>query len=155
MDAQGNPIYQAQAILARRDHSEHEVRTKLAKKGFLPEQIDEGVTWLKDRKLLDDEAFARRYVESTLRLKQVGPAWLILKLKEKRIAEEMIEPAVFGVLDPAKEEELAREAATRWRKSHSRKPSEVGDDYAYRNRLQRFLVSRGFSFDIVQIVLDR
>ena len=153
MQAHENPIYQAQAILARRDHSEYEVRAKLAKKGFLPEQIDEGVNWLKSRKLLDDEAFAKRYVESTLRLKQVGPAWLILKLKEKHIAEHMIEPAVFGVLDPAKEEALAREAANRWRTSHKRKPAEVDDEYRYRNRLQRFLVSRGFSFDVVQAVL--
>ena len=147
-------MYQAQAILARRDHSEYEVRTKLAKKGFLPEQIDEGINWLKQKQLLDDEAFAKRYVESTLRVKQVGPAWLIVKLKEKHIAEHMIEPAVFGVLDPAKEEELAWQAATRWRKSHPRKPAEVGDDFAYNNRLQRFLVSRGFSFDVVQAVLD-
>ena len=139
--------YQAQAILSRRDHSEHEVRTKLAQKGFAAERIDDVIGKLKQLKLIDDEKFAVMYVTNTLRFKNVGPRWLVHKLKEKRIAPDFIEPAVYGVMDEAKEEEFARAAAAAWRRSHSDK---TGD----RERLTRFLLSRGFSFEVAAHATD-
>ncbi len=140
-------FYQAQAILARRDHSEHEVRTKLTRKGFASERIDDVIGKLKRLKLIDDEKFAAMYVANTLRLKNVGPRWLVHKLKEKRIAPDFIEPAVYSVVDEVKEEELARAAAEAWRRSH---PARDGD----RDRLTRFLLSRGFSFEVAAHALD-
>ena len=142
-----NPIYQAQDILARRDHSEYEVRTKMARKGFEPQQIDEAVAWLKENKLLNDELFAQKFVRHTLLMKPVGPRYLIQKLQQKRVAAEAIEPAVYEEITDEREEELVQAAAEQWKRSHQRH----ADD---RNRLQRFLISRGFSFEVVQGVLD-
>jgi len=142
-----NPIYQAQAVLSRRDHSESEVRTKLAKKGFEEQQIDEGIEYLKENRLLDDERFARMYIENALRFKLVGPRLLSMQLKQKGIADQYIEPAILDVLDQDKEEEIARAAAEKWQRSHTK---HSGD----RNRLQRFLLTRGFSFDAIQNAID-
>ena len=142
-----NVYYQAQAILARRDHSEHEVRMKLAKKGFSEVQIDEAIEILCDQKLIDDEKFAAMYVTNTLRFKNVGPRWLVHKLKEKRIATELIEPAVYGVIDEDKEHALATDAASAWRRSHAKHAED-------RDRLTRFLRSRGFSFEAAAQAAD-
>lgn len=145
-----DPIYQAQAILARRDHTEHEVRTKLGRKGFIEQQVDEAVAWLKRHKLLNDERFAQVFVESTLIMKPVGPRWFIHKLRQKGVRAEFIEPAVYGVIDDAKEAELAMEAGQAWRRRQGERPLDRRD----RDRLMRFLVSRGFSYEAAVAVVD-
>ncbi len=137
-----NPIYQAQDILSRRDHSEFEVRTKLKRKKFSPQEIDRAINWLYGNKLLNDAAFTQRYIDSILLGKPVGPRWLTQKLREKRIDSSIIEDALAETFAEGKEEELARDAATRWRRSH---PSKASD----KQKLQNFLISRGFSFDAV------
>src|SRR5688572_26232861 len=80
-----DPLYQAQAILSRRDHAEAEVRGKLKQKGFAEPQIEGAVAWLKQHRLLNDEAFARMYVENTLRFKPTGPRLLTQKLKQRGV----------------------------------------------------------------------
>jgi regulatory protein len=146
-----NIKYQAQGILAHREHSEWEVRTKLNRKGFSAEGVDEVIVWLKQEKLLDDERFAETYVEGVLRSKTVGPRWLVHKLQQKRVAHEIIEPAVYSVINDQREKALAREAATRWRIRQQMK----NFDERARQRLMRFLVSRGFSVEVVQEELER
>ncbi|MCH8748258.1 regulatory protein RecX [Patescibacteria group bacterium] len=141
-----DPIYQAQEILSRRDHSEREVRIKLAKKGFSADQVDEAITWLYQRKLLDDAKFAQLYVTNTLRFKAVGPRWLINQLQQKGIAVEQIEPAIFEALDDAAELKLAHQAARQWQKTHQKYQHD-------RTRLARHLYSRGFSPECVDTTL--
>lgn len=142
-----DPVYQAQDILARRDHSEYEVRVKLGRKGFSPQQIDDTITKLTQAKLLDDEKFAIKFVANTLQFKKVGPRWLIHKLQEKRVATEIIEPAVYQFFDDTKEERLATEAAEAWCKSHARYARDP-------ERLTRFLISRGFSYEAATKAID-
>lgn len=144
-----NVFYQAQDILSRRDHSEHEVRQKLFKKGFSVEDIDEAITQLKERKYLDDARFAEAFVRNALMMRPVGPRWLILKLQEKRIATELIEPAVYGQLDSDKEEQLAQEAAEKWART-----KKTADPEKNRQRLLRHLISRGFDYEISQNALE-
>lgn len=142
-----NPIYQAQAILARRDHSEYEVRAKLARKGFDHQQVEEGIEFLKERKLLDDEKFARVYIENALRFKPVGPRLLTLQLQRKGVADQYIEPVLMELLTDDKEEQLARASADKWLQTR-------GPARASRSRLQRYLIMRGFNFDVIQNALE-
>jgi len=139
--AQQDAFYQAQAILSRRDHSEYEVRTKLARKGFSEERIDDVIGKLQQLKLIDDERFARAYAASALRQKPVGPKWLANKLREKRIASEYIEPAVYALFTDEAEVAVATRAAEAWKRS---RPQHAEDS----ERLIRFLVGRGFSYEV-------
>jgi len=111
-----DPWYQAQAILARRDHSEYEVRQKLSRRGFPPEQVDEAVAKLKEYRMLSDENFAAAFVASQLAQRPVGPFFLIHQLRKKGVAAEVIEPAVLAAAGGEHEEPLAREAAAAWRR---------------------------------------
>lgn len=133
-----NPFYQAQAILSRRDQSEHEMRTKLARKGFLPEQIEEVVTWLYKEKLLDDTRYAKLYVESKLLGRPVGPRYLVAKLKERGVAGGVIEQVLAECISVDQEVELVSEAVERWKKSHEK-------DKEDKQKLWRYLAGRGFS----------
>lgn len=135
-----DPLYQAQAILSRRDHSAAEIRQKLARKGFSPGEINQAVGWLTDNNLLDDAKFARTYTESMLRVKPVGPRWLKAKLRQKGIASAIIAETLAEAFALIQEEELARQAAAR----HA-----PGD----KNRLYRFLLSRGFSNEVIERIV--
>jgi len=165
-----NSNYVAQAILSRREHSIFEVKSKLRRKGFTPEQINETIAWLQEHKFLDDKKFAHMYVNNVLRFKPVGPHWLRAKLKQKGVGDSIIEGAIkdaflhpggvdevdssgvapagrslgegwkHGSSSVSREEELIRQAADHWKRTHSK----YKDD---RQRLYRFLASRGFSSD--------
>lgn len=146
MKKKDNPIYQAQAILAIRDHAEGEVRKKLAHKRFSADQIEAAIAWLYEQKLLNDAEFARRYAHSIVAIKPVGPRWLVAKLKQRGLGETHITSAIADVFTQHTEEKLAADAVARWRRMH---PSV---DNA-REKLYRHLASRGFSPDAIASVI--
>jgi len=138
--------YAAQAILARRDHSEAEIRAKLKRKKFAPAQIDTTINKLTKLGLINDQSFTATYINSTLNYKAVGPKWLAYKLKQKGIAQTIIDQAIADIFTDQKEHELAQQAADSWRRTH---PRHTGD----RQRLTRHLISRGFSYQTVNSYL--
>jgi len=142
-----DPTWQAQDILSRRDHSEAEVRGKLRRKGFTPDQIDMAIRWLQEKRLLNDAAFARRYIAAVLSAKAVGRRWLKHKLQEKGIAASIQEEALNAALAPEQETALAERAAAAWQRAHSQHASD-------RQRLVRHLLSRGFSWETISRALS-
>lgn len=142
-----NSIYQAQAILARRDHSESEVRTKLKRKGFAGAEIEQAVTWLYANKLLNDTEFVRKYAESILLYKPVGPRWLQAKLRQRGVAGPTIGSGLEKIYSQYPEDSLAAQAADSWRRMHPKR----ADDKA---ALWRFLASRGFSAESINKLLS-
>lgn len=133
-----DPTYLAQDILSRRDNSEWELRQKLIKKGIYAAELEETIAWLKQKKYLNDEDFAKKYIQSILRTKAVGKRYLAHKLKEKHIHEETITATLQELVGEEVEKELAQKAAKSWQKSH---PKYAQD----KMRLSRFLASRGFA----------
>jgi SOS response regulatory protein OraA/RecX len=127
-------------VLFRKE--EAEMRRKLRRKGFSPADIQETVDWLYDRQLLDDAAFAERYIAATLHIKPVGKRWLRAKLGQKGVPLPVVEQILEQQISFAKEKELAAAAALLWKKTH---PAKADD----KEKLMRFLVSRGFSYDAI------
>lgn len=134
-------LYQAQAILSRRDHATAEVKTKLKRKGFPEEEIAKALHFLQEKNLLDDARFAAAYVASILRAKPVGPRYLWAKLRQRGIGDSIISQVLRGLDD--REAELAQQAAEQWRRLH---PKHATD----KNRLYHFLLSRGFTQAAIQ-----
>lgn len=143
-----NPYYQAQSILARRDHSEAEVRQKMKKKGFSYDEIDQIIDWLKDQKLLDDAEFARKYAKSLVQSKPVGPLYIRNKFRGKQVADHIVEDAIAKAYEETSEEELIEQAASTWKKIHVKHASD-------RQRLMRHLASRGFTTDKIYAVANQ
>lgn len=138
-----DPIYQAQAILAIRDHSIAEITLKLKKKGFTAPDIQTALGWLEQHKLVNDQQFAERYVDSLLRSKPVGPRWLHAKLREKGVEPSLIAATLAKLYSKELENHLAKQATAEWQRTHTTSANDP-------QKLFRFLISRGFSADVIQ-----
>ncbi|MBX2988523.1 MAG: regulatory protein RecX [Bdellovibrionaceae bacterium] len=125
-------------LLARRDHSEKELLEKLADR-FPREEILEAVQFARDNRWMPDEKDLSLRVADSLHRRSKGIRSINQKLKEKGL------PTVSG--DPEVELEKAlRLAQTKW-------SGEEPPDRATRERIGRFLLSRGFESGIVRKVI--
>lgn len=146
------PYFVAQDILSRRDNSEYEMRAKLRKKGFTTEEITQAVEWLAVKHLLDDRQLAARYIDSTLRVKAVGPRWIKSMLQRRGIAHSIINEALKVAFTADKERALAQQATDVWLRQTRRRRDRHSRSSSSRRRLQRFLLSRGFAFEAINSV---
>jgi regulatory protein len=128
--------------LAGRAHSRVELRRKLQRKGFPPEEVEGALARLRGLGYLDDDAFARGLVKrrSTSR----GPAALAAELAAKGIDRAGVAAALAG-LDA--EAQLA--AATRLAEHLYAGIREPGYQEML-NRVGPKLLRRGFSSNVVR-----
>jgi regulatory protein len=132
------------AILARRIHSEKEVRTKLRRKDFPPEIIDKAIIRLYELKLLNDADFANVLVRDKLKRTPIGKSALQSKLYQKGINKETI-AHVLAETD-LHADELCLKAAEKKLRSLTRET----DDSKKQQKLVQFLARRGFDWDTIK-----
>src|SRR5436190_3942069 len=77
-------------ILAYRPRSEAELRERLARAGFSPEDIEAACAKLRGLKLLDDEAFARSFARDRIENRGHGPLRVERELRLKGVAKPLI-----------------------------------------------------------------
>ena len=75
------PLATAVRLLARRDHSEHELRAKLKQRGFSMTEIDAALERVKNEGYLDDERIKVRMIEKLVREQRSGLHVIIGKLR--------------------------------------------------------------------------
>ena len=132
----------AMDYLGRGMKTAKQMRDYLEKKGYDSRVVDYVVTKLKEYHYIDDDAYARLYVERNASTK--GDRRLKQELIQKGIAVSRAEE--FAVTD----EEQALSNATRLAERYMKnKPVTVK---ALQN-LQRYLLSRGYGYDIVNAIL--
>ncbi|WP_457652882.1 RecX family transcriptional regulator [Rhodocaloribacter sp.] len=136
--------------LAYRARTEREVRRKLSGKGFEEGVIDEVVGRLHTLGYLDDEAYARTYVQARFAGRGYGPQRIRAELLRRGVDRAHVDAALDELL--AEDDVVARarrHAAKRW----PRLAAEP-DPRKRRKKLTDYLVRRGFSFDVVRRVVD-
>ena len=126
----------AMDLLARREHSEHELRQKLKLREFDLDDIDSAIESLQRDKLLSDERFAESYVSQRFNA-GVGPFKIRYELRQKGISESLTDEFLEAYTD-------------RWdllmQQQRVRKYGEaIPADYNQRMKQARFLQNRGFS----------
>ena len=77
--------------------TEEEMRRKLAGQGFSPASVDYAVDYLKERRYLNDEDYARRYVEKNGKRK--SERQIRYDLSQKGISSEIIDSVSYTHLD--------------------------------------------------------
>src|SRR4051812_13897598 len=77
-------------FLAYRPHSEAEVKERLARAGFSPEDIEAARAKLRSLRLLDDEAFARSFARDRIENRGHGPLRVERELRLKGVAKPLI-----------------------------------------------------------------
>lgn len=126
----------AMDLLARREHSEQELRQKLKSRDFDIDDIDAALHALRQDGLLSDERFTESYVNHRFNA-GVGPIKIRFELRQKGVAESLVD-------------EFLEPFAGRWdelmRQQRARKYGQsIPADYAQRMKQARFLQNRGFS----------
>lgn len=146
---QQDGISQAKAravnLISRRPRSVAEVEQNLQKKGFEAFVIEQTVVQLQDVGLLDDEAFARYWVEQREAFKPRSHLALRQELQQKGVNRAIIEAALRDVDQTA--------AAQRAAEKQARRYTHLTED-EFRNKLGGFLQRRGFHYEIIKQVID-
>jgi regulatory protein len=133
-------------FLSYRPRSSEEVRRNLREKQFAEQTIETVIERLERAGLVDDEAFARFWVDNRERFGPRSRRALRYELRQKGVPDTAIQAALAD-LD---EEEAAYRAASARLRRYAR-----ADEETFRKRLGDFLARRGFGYGIVRDVLDR
>ncbi|ENM5731644.1 recombination regulator RecX [Vibrio mimicus] len=132
-------------LLSRRDHSEYELQQKLALKGHQTEVIGEIVKYCLELGYLSDVRYAASQARQMVH-KGYGEQRLRQQLKEKRVAEEVIEQVLTEqTIDWF---ELAKEVA------HKKFKSGISLERSQYAKQVRYLQYRGFNFDQIRYALQ-
>ena len=128
-------------LLARRDHSRAELKTKLAAAAESEEQLDSVLDALQAERLLSDQRYASERVAA--RAVRYGNARLKRELRQHGISDDDIAAVL-----PEGGDEAARCRAV-WARKFGRLPVDATE----RGRQMRFLQYRGFSGDAIRGVM--
>lgn len=141
-------------LLARRDLSEGEVRTKLLARDFGEPEVEEAITRLRERRYLDDGSLAQAVARTQARTKHQGPLKIRAHLRRRQIPEELALEAIRAEFPEGTEGERALTALRRLAPSPAGHPGPGEDQNVSRadhrqetGKLFRRLVSRGYSFE--------
>ena len=126
--------------LARRDHSEAELRRALVTRGHSQAEIDEAVSRLRARRYVDDETFAERFATSRLSHYGQGQARIRQGLRQRGVVREELEAGLNAALRDVSEDEVLDRVARRYWKQHTRV-----EPARRLPRLWAFLLRRGFA----------
>ena len=131
--------------LARRDHSEEELRRALARKGHEVDVVARVLTRLRGERALDDRRFAEAFSRSRLAHYGLGRQRVRQDLRRRGVPKATVEAGLKEALADVPEEQVVDKLARRYWSAHTR------DVPAQRLRkLWAFLVRRGFPPDLVQ-----
>ena len=103
-------------FLSYRPRSEQEVRDRLQEKGFVPEAVDEAVARLLRAGLIDDEAFARFWVDNREQHRPRGAYALRHELGQKGIESRIIDELVEQIDEDANAYMAAVKRLSRWQR---------------------------------------
>ena len=123
-------------FLARREHSQQELRQKLNARNDDAEAVEAVLLQLGDERLQSDERFTESYVNHRFNA-GIGPLKIRYELRQKGVDDLLVD----SFLEPR-----ADEWEQLMRQQRVRKFGEIlPDDYAARMKQARFLQNRGFS----------
>lgn len=135
-------MMRAYDLLSRRQRSTHEMREYLKRKDHEPELIEKVLNTLSDRGYLDDEKFARAWVENRRLLKSTSKRRLMLELQQKRISSEIISLVLEE--DETDEQQVLKDVIAK-KRTQSR--------YKDEQKLVQYLLRQGFSYSDIKVVL--
>lgn len=134
----------AMDLLARREHSQRELRTKLERR-FPPEQVDETLQTLAAEGLQSDSRFAEAFVRQRSQ-RGYGPLRIRQELRQRGISDELAAAA----MDVVEVDWFATLAYVLERKYGGIPAADLKE----KARRTRFLLYRGFSGDQIRELLD-
>jgi SOS response regulatory protein OraA/RecX len=136
-------------LLATRELAEGQLRERLARRHFAPDEIDEAVVRLRLERALDDHRTALAYAR-TEHGRGRGRLRILRRLESMGVARDVARAAMAEVLADNDERDLVDRTLTR-RLRHG----ESLDDPKVARRLYRYLMAQGFDAGQVTAALRR
>jgi regulatory protein len=149
-DSPAGDAYEAAVrYLAGRPHTVAEIHRHLRSKKFDVETIDHAIDRLRAQRYVDDEAFARWWLEQRERFKPRGHRALRTELAQKGVGRDVVD-LVLGERAPDADVEQARRALSRPLTRWADMP-----DAEKRRKIHTYLAARGFDYDTIDEVTRR
>lgn len=127
--------------------TEKEIRDKLLSKEFDSETIDSTIDFLIEYGFIDDSKFVSMYIKDRIRTQ--GRNKIRYSLISKGVNKLLIEEA-FSTLD--RDDEMER-AIILCEKKYLNISKREDDDFKIKNKLTRYLLGRGYDYDIAKEVI--
>lgn len=142
----------AARFLEARSRSVAEVRRRLTGAGYRPDLVDGAIGRMTELGMLDDEAFARAWVESRDRARPRGERAIREELRQKGIDREIIDLVLEERQGSSGETAPDLVAAERLLARHARALARVVDPRQRRQRAYALLARNGFDPDVCRDV---
>ncbi|HVO13234.1 MAG TPA: regulatory protein RecX [Vicinamibacteria bacterium] len=131
--------------LARRDHSQAELRRALLERGYPQDEVDEAIARLVRERCLDDSGYAARFARSRLAHHGLGRTRIRQALRQRGVGRREVEAGLRSALAEVDEKAVVDSLARRYWKAHARVEPEKRLP-----RLWAFLLRRGFAPALVK-----
>ena len=143
-DSAGRARHSALRLLARREHSQYELRRKLKARGYGEGLVDELLTELVTERLLSDTRYAEAMVTHRAS-RGYGPLRICMELRDRGVAERIVDKAL---------QEAEVDWDERLRHTYERKYGEMAvESFKIWASRAQFLKNRGFSVDAIRRVI--
>ena len=139
---------QLAALCAQAEHCEQEMRDKLKRWGIDESAQDRIIERLIRERYIDNERYARAFVKDKIRYNKWGRRKVQQALWLKRIGKD-IQQRVLDEIDDQEYLSVLRPLLKQKRRS-----VKAESDYELNQKLVRFALGRGFTFDIIRQCLD-
>lgn len=133
---------------AYQERSQQEVRDKLYDMGLHKEDVENIISELIDNNFLNEERFATTFARGKFRIKHWGRIKIKQHLKLKKVSEYCIKKAL-SLIDPNEYEKIIIQLIEK-----KNRELKENDAYIKKQKVIRYVVSRGFETDIVLSLID-
>lgn len=136
------------ALCARGEHCQHDMLEKMSRWG-VDEAIQASVmAYLTDHHYVDDERYARAYVNDKIKYNHWGRRKVEQGLWQKHI-DPSLQQRVLDDIDDSLYVEILRPLL-----QQKRRTTRADSDYELNQKLMKFALSRGFTYDIIRQCID-
>ena len=140
-------LAKAEHFCAYQERSQQEVRNKLYELGMYPTGVERVISQLIEGNFINEERFARAYVQGKFNIKAWGRIKIKQGLKLKQVPDKLITKALQGIDGDAYLSTL--------QKVLEKKQAQVVEKDAFKRRykLIQYAMSRGYESDLINDVL--
>jgi regulatory protein len=139
---------QLAALCAQAEHCQQEMRDKMKRWEMAPEIQERVLARLVNERYIDDERYARAFVKDKIRYNKWGRRKVQQGLWTKHIDDD-IQQRVLDEIDDEEYLNVLKPLLTQ-----KRKTTKAQNDYELNQKLIRFALGRGFTYDIIRQCLD-
>lgn len=136
-------------IVEKTYKSEKELKDKLLLKGYDKYSIEKSIEFLKEYGFINDNNFAKLYIKDKNRTQ--GKSKIKYDLIKKGISEDIIESSISNIDEEAERDNAYNIAIKKYNVIVKRED----DKYKLSQKLFRFLLSKGYSYDTVSYVVRK